>query len=350
MKNVKEHSINYPLMQPQDVAKLLYQREFGPGHFIEDEELSFQRLEREYHNVNQETPQNHNPIESIGNGFVRYSLKGIREEQLEIMNKLFVLSANRKTGSKCIYEKNLQSILENFDEFFFSFSKQQYREYIEEQKIREYPMVSHSQKFNEAYQPAYRLIDERYAYYMSVFLKISQLQKKDSHLIIGIDGNSAAGKTTLAQCIAEIFNCDLIHMDDFFLPMALRTEERLKEAGGNVHYERFLEEVISGIQSKREFSYRVFSCHEMNYTGKHTVDNKRMIVIEGAYSMRKEYRDIYDYKIFMEIPYEVQLARIQKRNGNVMCKVFQEKWIPMENVYFDTFNVKAICDEKVSVY
>ena len=32
-------------------------------------------------------------------------------------------------------------------------------------------------------------------------------------------------------------------MDDFFLPMELRTAERLEEPGGNVHYERFSAEV-----------------------------------------------------------------------------------------------------------
>ena len=30
---------------------------------------------------------------------------------------------------------------------------------------------------------------------------------------------------------------ELISMDDFFLPIPLRTKERLQSAGGNVHYE-----------------------------------------------------------------------------------------------------------------
>ena len=32
------HANRYPLMQPQDAVKLIYQNEFGGGHLIRDEE------------------------------------------------------------------------------------------------------------------------------------------------------------------------------------------------------------------------------------------------------------------------------------------------------------------------
>ena len=44
--------------------------------------------------------------------------------------------------------------------------------------------------------------------------------------IIAIDGRCAAGKTTLAARLAKELGGDVIHMDDFFLPLELRTEER----------------------------------------------------------------------------------------------------------------------------
>ena len=65
----------------------------------------------------------------------------------------------------------------------------------------------------------------------------------DSPFIIAIDGRAASGKSTLAQQLGELLDADVIHMDDFFLPPSLRTKERLSEPGGNVHYERFAEEV-----------------------------------------------------------------------------------------------------------
>ena len=46
-------------------------------------------------------------------------------------------------------------------------------------------------------------------------------------------------------------------MDDFFLRPEQRTEERLKEVGGNVDRERFLEEVARPLTNKKKsFGYR----------------------------------------------------------------------------------------------
>ena len=61
-------------------------------------------------------------------------------------------------------------------------------------------------------------------------------------LVIAIDGRAASGKTTAAEQLRFILGGSAIHMDDFFLPVSLRTAERFAEPGGNVHYERFCEE------------------------------------------------------------------------------------------------------------
>ena len=62
--------------------------------------------------------------------------------------------------------------------------------------------------------------------------------------VIAMDGRAAAGKTTLAEELAVTLGGAVVHMDDFFLPGELRTPERLAAPGGNVHAERFVEEVL----------------------------------------------------------------------------------------------------------
>lgn len=341
---IRQHSRNYPLMQPQDVAKLLYQNEFGPGHFVEDSEVSLKRLQEEYR-ISQ-TNRSPFPIESIGNGFVRYAIFQLEEGELKALNRMFAATANRRTGSRENYEQKLEQVLSDFDKFEFSFIKQQYADYIKEQKKKNYPVVSHSEQFRQHYYPAYRVIDERYLPFLPLVSRIEQRldQTEKKCFVIGIDGNSAAGKTTLSACLSELYSCEIVHMDDFFLPPSLRTSERLEEPGGNVHYERFAEEVKEGIQSKKTFSYQIFSCHEMNYVGVRQIPNSEMLIVEGAYSMRPEFRELYDFKIFMKLPLEIQLQRIRNRNGEEMCQTFKDKWIPMENKYFQTFQVKQICD------
>ena len=158
--------------------------------------------------------------------------------------------------------------------------------------------------------------------------------------IIIIDGMSGAGKTTYANSISQ----NVIHMDDFFLPIELRTEERLAEIGGNVHYERFKDEVINPIKSgEKEFSYRIFNCKEMNYVSAKKIRTDEDIIIEGAYAMHPYFewdklkQEFEIEKVFMEIPKSEQEARIKARNGKTVWEIFRDKWIPMEEAYFDKF-------------
>lgn len=173
---------------------------------------------------------------------------------------------------------------------------------------------------------------------------INQKLEKSERLVIAIDGNCGSGKTTLADTLAEDYECSVIRMDDFFLPPELRTKERLAEAGGNVHYERFVEEVIRPLGQGEKFEYRVFSCHEMNFIGTSNVEKKILTIVEGAYSMRPEFREAYDLCIFVTCDRKEQYARILKRNGERGLKMFQERWIPMEDQYFQAYDVKAVCD------
>jgi len=74
--------------------------------------------------------------------------------------------------------------------------------------------------------------------------------------VIAMDGRAAAGKTTLAEELAVTLGGAVVHMDDFFLPGELRTPERLAAPGGNVHAERFVEEVLPYLRRGEAFRYR----------------------------------------------------------------------------------------------
>ncbi len=173
--------------------------------------------------------------------------------------------------------------------------------------------------------------------------QISDLIKR-GRVVIAVDGNCAAGKSTLAQEIRSAFGGTVIRADSFFLPFDMRTVERLGEAGGNFHRERFESEVIGGINSESAFSYGVFDCSADKVTHSVAVDENRLIIIEGSYCMHPLINAEYDLKIFCTTNSETQLSRIVKRNGEAMAEVFKNKWIPLENRYFEHFKIKNRCD------
>ena len=74
--------------------------------------------------------------------------------------------------------------------------------------------------------------------------KLRQQVRQDKPLLVAIDGRCASGKSTLAKDLQKQLDCNVIHMDDFYLQPHQRTTKRLREPGGNVDYERFETEVL----------------------------------------------------------------------------------------------------------
>lgn len=163
-------------------------------------------------------------------------------------------------------------------------------------------------------------------------------------LRVAIDGGSASGKTTLARELGQALGCPVVHMDDFFLPPALRTPERLAEPGGNVHYERFAQEVLPGLASGEAFSYGTFDCGVLEVTGRQAVPAADVRIVEGAYSLHPRLAEVYDLKIFLRVDPALQANRILQRNGAEKQAVFLSRWIPLEQRYFDACKVEARAD------
>lgn len=170
------------------------------------------------------------------------------------------------------------------------------------------------------------------------------LKQKGGRAVVAIDGMAASGKSTLAARLAKEFSGSVIHMDDFFLPARLRTPERLALPGGNVHYERFEAEVTGSLGRGEDFEYGVFDCSRMEITESRHIKGGGLVIVEGAYCLRPDLRGIYDMKIFVKISGAQQMERIIKRNGPEKAEMFRERWIPMEEAYFEAFSIEQSAD------
>ena len=163
---------------------------------------------------------------------------------------------------------------------------------------------------------------------------IDELLAEKDTVIVAIDGKCTSGKTTLASKLAEIYGCNVFHMDDFFLRRSQRTPERFAEVGGNVDYERFREEVLLPLRSGKAFSYRPFDCSTFTLAAPVAVTPKKLNIIEGTYSHHSYFGNPYDLKILLTVDEETQRQRVLERPA-FLHKRFFEEWIPMENRYLD---------------
>ena len=178
----------------------------------------------------------------------------------------------------------------------------------------------------------------------SLIEKIRQESEGKEIFIVAIDGRSASGKTTLASEICKELDCNIIHTDDFFLQPFQRTKERYAEAGGNLDRERLLKEVLIPLREGKSISYRPFICHSMSFGEEIILTEKRITVVEGSYSCHPELKDFYNLTVFVTTDKETQRLRILERNGEEKLKAFEEKWIPLEERYFEEYRVQASAD------
>ena len=157
---LKKHAEKYPLIQPADVLKLVYQNEFGGEHLVTDPEKTLEYLREEYAAVE------HHPdeplLEKLGNSIVRVNLKALDIESypLEKLNEDFITSAARHKGSLGDFVVKEKILLDRFEEFGFRFEKSELAELIERHAQAGHPPLRHSDIYREAYHPAYRIIEK----------------------------------------------------------------------------------------------------------------------------------------------------------------------------------------------
>lgn len=329
----------HPSMQPQDIVKLCYQAAFGGEHLLKDKDKARVYLEEEYQTAQ---PQDMKLYERISQDVCRIHLSAWKRRGYPIdwLFQMFVSSFITKENSQEVFLEYL-NISEKLIKYTH-FSIQEWQEYMKKYKKLGMPAIHHSLQYQQQEQPSYRIVDAKYIRLLPI---LDEIMKQNNQMcIIAIDGRAASGKSTIAKQLQNILEADIIHMDDFFLPMHLRSEERLYEAGGNIHYERFQEEVLPFLRQSKSFSYYIFDCSQMNYHGKRTIKSKHIRIVEGSYSCHPIFSNYANITVFSTIDSQEQMKRIIHRNGNKMAKIFQDKWIPLEEKYFEYYSIEHNVD------
>ncbi|MCL2287535.1 MAG: hypothetical protein FWC32_14380 [Firmicutes bacterium] len=333
----------HPSIMPQDIIKMCFQAAYGAEHLLTDINKAKGYFMSEYESCQ---PNDEPVIEFIAPDVCRVNIAPWKKFSLppEWLFQLFVQSASMRFDNsekqffEFIYqwseyarENQGQALAFSFDEFDDALQK-----YLATCKNDKPRAIHHSQHYRDNEKPAYRVISGPHVRLVPILTALAGMGGG----VIAIDGRAASGKSTLAAGLKSVIGAEIVHMDDFFLPAHLRTQERLNEPGGNVHYERLAEEVLPNLHDKvNAFEYRVFNCGTMSYNGTRKIMPRKWLVVEGSYSHHPKLGDYMDVRVFSTIDATTQISRITARNGEKLTEMFATKWIPMEEKYFDGYKI-----------
>ena len=153
--------------------------------------------------------------------------------------------------------------------------------------------------------------------------KIKSLRGKQPTLLIGIDGLGGAGKSTVANFIKDnIPDTTIVEMDDFYIPELTRDD-----------WDRVYEQVIKPLKTNASASYQRFDWDTKQLAEWHTIESGGVVIVEGVYALHEKLKDTYDYRIWVECPYDIRLKRGLERDGEEARSWWVDEWMPKEEEY-----------------
>lgn len=156
-------------------------------------------------------------------------------------------------------------------------------------------------------------------------------------LLVGIDGYSAAGKSSLARRLAEVLPAvTVVEIDDFYRVMD--EDERFALApqegyGRDYDWERLRSDVLEPLSAGRVARYRRYDWDTGSLGSWVEVKPEGVVVVEGVYSLRPELRPFYDVSLFVATP---SAARKLRQHSRPESDAWKLRWDAAERFYVAT--------------
>ena len=331
------HMKRYVKMTPQDAVKLLYQSEFGGGHMIRDREGARLFLLREL----EKTPRSGTvpTVEALGPDAARINLASLPDGlSPDTLFSVFLGSTELFSGSEERFAQKLMLPRELIEENIAPFSLGEYDAYVGRYLREGGGAVHHSPAYAAAYRPAYRVVHSSFASALPVFAAVdSLLMRGERGYAVLIDGRCGAGKTTLAERLASVYGCGTVHLDDYYLPFRMRSDQL-----GFIDADRLAHELSAAGGS---FVSRAYDPHTDKFTHERNVERSPFFVVEGSYSFGTVSNIGLSCKlsVFMTVESGERLRRLSERSPDSV-DAFINRWIPAEEEYFARSRAESSAD------
>jgi uridine kinase len=166
---------------------------------------------------------------------------------------------------------------------------------------------------------------------------------------VGIDGVSAAGKTTFADALAPLVDAPVVRasIDDFHFPRAIRYA---RGEGPDSYYNdtfdvgRFRRELLEPFARGKQIRTRIFDrvrdapIDELPFEP----PPGAVLLVDGIWLHKPELRDAFDLTVWLAVDRQLALARAIARDG--MPERYAARYFPAETRYIEEVRPEKIAD------
>jgi len=174
-------------------------------------------------------------------------------------------------------------------------------------------------------------------------------QKRETSLLVALDGRSGAGKSTVSEKIAGRVGAVVVSSDDFYTggtfdDWASRSSK--EKAALCIDWKRLRAEVLEPLLSGNSATWRAFDWKTWVGLSEHTFSCKpaSIIIIDGVYSTRPELADLIDISILVQLPDDIRRDRLKKRENEPFLARWHAVWDEAEEFYFTNIRPPSLFD------
>jgi uridine kinase len=181
----------------------------------------------------------------------------------------------------------------------------------------------------------------------------------DPGMRVGVDGVSAAGKTTFADTLAGLIDAPVVRasIDDFHFPRAIRyargeTAESYYEDTFDVR--RFRTELLEPFARGQPIRTRIFDhVHDLPIDEPSTTaPPSAVLLVDGVWLHKPELRDAFELTIWLEIDRRVALERAVERDRTWLDDPetrYATRYFPAETRYLEEVRPRDLASIVIDV-
>jgi uridine kinase len=189
--------------------------------------------------------------------------------------------------------------------------------------------------------------------------QINMAVRQNKRFILGIDGLSRSGKTTLTNMLGSMLsekniNSTVIHLDDHIVEKSKRYNTGCEEWHEYYYLQWDIEWLRKSMFENLIHSEEIEMPYYDNETDQHNVKTlnlaaKEVIIVEGIFLQREEWKLYLDYTVFIDCPRDVRFGRENSQTQQNIEK-FKNRYWKAEDFYMDKLQPVEKADLVISYY